>query len=65
MVDPSGKMPGRGAYLHNSRSCWEAGIKSSLGQSLKTELTTEDLERLITYMNSLVEDEQENRNTDN
>jgi hypothetical protein len=28
MVDPSGKMNGRGAYLHNQRSCWERGARA-------------------------------------
>lgn len=57
MVDPSGKMPGRGAYLHNARSCWETGIRSSLEKSLKTRLTSEDIDRLKLFMNSLVEDD--------
>ena len=58
IVDPSGKMPGRGAYLHNSRSCWETGIKSSLGRSLKIKLTPEDIDRLKEFMDSFVEEEQ-------
>ena len=37
-IDPSGKLPGRGAYLHELRSCWEKGLKGSLGQALKTEI---------------------------
>ena len=58
IVDPSGKTPGRGAYLHNSRSCWETGIKSSLAKSLKTKLTSEDISRLKAFMASFVEEEQ-------
>ena len=26
-VDPTGKANGRGAYLHNQRSCWERALK--------------------------------------
>jgi predicted RNA-binding protein YlxR (DUF448 family) len=55
-VDPSGKHPGRGAYLHELRSCWEAGIQGGLARSLKTNLTTEDIQHLSTYMSSIPED---------
>jgi predicted RNA-binding protein YlxR (DUF448 family) len=48
-------MPGRGAYLHDLRSCWENGLKKSLAHSLKTELTPDDLDRLTKYMASLPE----------
>jgi predicted RNA-binding protein YlxR (DUF448 family) len=53
-VDPTGKMPGRGAYLHYSKSCWETGLKS-LNKSLKTNLTQEDIMRLKSYMETLPE----------
>jgi len=49
-VDPTGKAPGRGAYLHNQRTCWEAGLRGSLAQALKTDLTPEarqGLERVL------------------
>lgn len=52
-VDPTGKMPGRGAYLHNLISCWEKGLKGSLAQALKTELTPEELERLTAFAETL------------
>ena len=54
-IDVSGKMPGRGAYLHELRSCWEKGLKGSLVQALKTEITTDIRNTLITFMNSLPE----------
>jgi predicted RNA-binding protein YlxR (DUF448 family) len=57
LVDPSGKMAGRGAYLHNQRSCWELGLKGALSHALKTELTEEDRKTLLAYMDSLPEDE--------
>jgi predicted RNA-binding protein YlxR (DUF448 family) len=56
-VDPSGKMAGRGAYLHDRRSCWEHGLKGALAHALKTELTDVDRERLTEFMSSLPEDE--------
>ena len=56
-VDSTGKMAGRGAYLHNSKSCWELGLKGSLARALKTEMLSADLQRLSDYMASLPNDE--------
>lgn len=53
MVDPTGKLNGRGAYLHNSRSCWERGLSGALKNALRVELTTEDKQRLEAFMDSL------------
>lgn len=55
-VDPTGKQAGRGAYLHNQRSCWELGMKNGLERALKTTLSPENKERLIQYMLTLPED---------
>ena len=52
-VDPTGKMAGRGAYLHNVRSCWEKGLKGPLAHALKVELTPNDLDRLREFMQTL------------
>lgn len=39
-VDPSGKADGRGAYLHNRRSCWEQALnQAGLERALKVTLT--------------------------
>lgn len=56
-MDPTGKLAGRGAYLHDRRSCWERGLKGALARALKTELTPDDRERLVAFMNTLSEDE--------
>ena len=56
-IDPTGKLAGRGAYLHDRRSCWERGLKGSLANALKTELSDEDRERLFSFMASLPEEE--------
>ena len=53
LVDPTGKLAGRGAYLHDRRSCWEAGLRGSLARALKTELTAADRERLQAYASAL------------
>jgi uncharacterized protein len=56
MIDKTGKMAGRGAYLHNRRSCWERGLKGSLGHALKVELSSQDVELLKTFSMSMPED---------
>ncbi len=53
VIDPGGKLAGRGAYLHESRSCWEKGLKGSLANALKTELTEKDREVLRSYLANL------------
>ena len=52
-VDPTGKLAGRGAYLHDKRSCWERGLKGALAHALKTELSSDDRVRLEEFMNTL------------
>ena len=52
-VDPTGKLNGRGAYLHDLRSCWERALKGGLANGLKVSLTPEDRQRLETYMADL------------
>src|ERR1700690_1206929 len=56
-VDPTGKLAGRGAYLHDRRSCWESGLSGSLARALKTELSAADREHLEHFMNSLPQTE--------
>ena len=56
VIDPSGKLAGRGAYLHNWKSCFERGLKGGLASALKTTLTPEDRQRLEEFMSSLPED---------
>jgi uncharacterized protein len=60
-IDPTGKAAGRGAYLHNRRSCWERGLKGPLAHALKTNLTDEDQERLKMFLANLPEDTVEDR----
>jgi len=52
-IDPTGKLAGRGAYLHDRRQCWERGLKGALAHALKTTLTQADRVRLEEFMNSL------------
>ncbi len=58
-VDPTGKLAGRGAYLHNRRSCWEKGLKGALAHALKVTLSPDDLEGLRQFMGMLPEDDRQ------
>ena len=55
-IDPSGKLSGRGAYLHNRQECWEKGMHNALENALKTDLANEDRERLTEFMVTLSEE---------
>jgi uncharacterized protein len=55
-IDPTGKLAGRGAYLHDRRECWELGLKGALGHALKLTLTAADRARLEEFMNTLPAD---------
>ncbi len=48
LVDLSGKMAGRGAYLHENRPCWE--------KALKIELTEKDRDVLRSFLSQLPDD---------
>lgn len=55
-VDLTGKLAGRGAYLHDRRSCWERGLRGGLAHALKTELLPADRERLEAFVIALPEE---------
>lgn len=52
-IDSTGKLAGRGAYLHDIRSCWERGLKGALANALKTQMSAEDFAQLEKFMNAL------------
>ena len=52
-VDPTSKMAGRGAYLHDRRECWERGLKGALANALKTTLASDERAKLEEFMNTL------------
>lgn len=50
-MDPTGKLSGRGAYLHEDPACWEAALKGDrLAHALKTQLSPEEREMLAAYI---------------
>jgi len=53
VIDPGGKIAGRGAYLHEQKQCWEKGLKGSLANALKTELTEMDRDVLRSFLATL------------
>lgn len=45
IIDPSGKLNGRGAYLCNDRKCWEMAINTPLlDKALRTIISSTDKE---------------------
>jgi predicted RNA-binding protein YlxR (DUF448 family) len=56
-VDPTGKAPGRGAYIHDRRSCWEEALRGSLERALKTELNATERQALEEHMRTLASEE--------
>lgn len=57
-LDPSGKIDGRGAYIHNKRSCWERALKGALTHALKAEFSEQDYQVLRDYLSGLPSEEQ-------
>ena len=55
-VDPTSKLAGRGAYLHDRRECWERGLKGALANALKATLTSDERVKLEEFMNTLPQD---------
>ena len=56
-VDPTGKAHGRGAYLHDKRSCWMRGINGALEQAFGQSLEDHEAKDLLTYMRDQIPDE--------
>mgnify|MGYP003383214991 CR=1 FL=1 len=56
VVDPTGKLAGRGAYVHRSLTCWEAALKGGrIEQALRTKLTPAERQTLAAYGENLDE----------
>lgn len=53
-VDPTGKLAGRGAYVHQDPACWAAALKKGrLERSLKTKIAAGDTAALLAYAGTL------------
>lgn len=56
VVDPTGKVAGRGAYVHETRACWEKALRGPINQALRTEINQEEMETLQRYIQQLPPD---------
>ena len=55
--DPTGKANGRGAYLHESRGCWEKALKrGTIAVALKVSPAQEDVDALRSFSATLPTD---------
>lgn len=45
-ADPSGKMDGRGAYIHANQECLHKAMKGNLEKSLQVSISAKDRETL-------------------
>ncbi len=65
VVDPSGKLAGRGAYLHPYQDCWQAVLRGGrIEQALRTRLNDENRQVLLAFMATLPESEAADEGTD-
>ena len=47
-LDPTGKAPGRGTYLHRDPGCWRTALsRGSISRALRTTLTAEEAGTLL------------------
>lgn len=59
-VDLSGKMAGRGAYLHPKLACWQIALASNrLAQSLRAKVSNENLREIEAIFVTLLDDSAE------
>ena len=59
VVDQSGKLAGRGAYLHADPDCWERGVKKNLAKALNTTLSEINLAELLAFQDSFSDQNKE------
>lgn len=56
-LDPTGKAPGRGAYVHADPDCWAAAAKGSLARALKVQLSDDERQKLEEAMKNLFDEQ--------
>jgi uncharacterized protein len=53
-LDATGKKNGRGAYVHETRGCWDEALKKDrLARALKVAVPADDMELLKTHADAL------------
>jgi predicted RNA-binding protein YlxR (DUF448 family) len=59
-LDPTGKKNGRGAYVHETRACWDEALKKQrIGRALKIAVPPDDAEALRQHAVTLEETERD------
>jgi predicted RNA-binding protein YlxR (DUF448 family) len=54
VADPTGKKPGRGAYVHADPACWTTALKKGqLARSLKVTISSADVASLEAYAGTM------------
>jgi predicted RNA-binding protein YlxR (DUF448 family) len=46
-VDLTGKLAGRGAYVHDDPDCWRAALAGPMANALRTSIDAEEKDRLM------------------
>jgi len=60
--DPTGRAPGRGAYVCRERECWEKALRAStISHALRFSPPPEDIEALRAFAESMTHEESEQR----
>jgi predicted RNA-binding protein YlxR (DUF448 family) len=63
-VDPTGKKPGRGAYLHPYQKCWMEVLHGNrVEQALRTRFSDENRKALLEFMADLPKSAEEKAST--
>jgi uncharacterized protein len=58
-LDPTGKQPGRGAYVCRRKACWHAALtKRSVEHALKTTLSDDEWAELVAFAGSIEESQE-------
>ena len=56
-IDPTGKAAGRGAYLHDRRSCWQRALEvGALERALRMSLVEADRAALLAHSQQYTDD---------
>jgi len=59
VVDPTGKVAGRGAYIHGTSACWQRVLEGNrLNQALRTAIKPEDRALLLAFGETLPADDE-------
>jgi len=59
VVDQTGKMTGRGAYLHANPDCWERGVKKHLEKALNVTLNDKNQTDLIAFQETFLNEDKD------